>query len=59
MINLQNLISNPLYQRAQEMTKGRSKDEIKEIALNICREKGIDFNDAYEQFISKFKGVNL
>lgn len=59
MINLQNLISNPLYQRAQEMAKGKSNEEIKEIALNICKEKGIDFNQAFEQFKSQFKGVNL
>ena len=59
MINQQSLISNPLYQRAQEMAKGKNENELREIALNICKEKGIDFNNAFQQFQLQFKGINL
>lgn len=59
MINQQNLISNPLYLRAQEMARGKSDQEIREIAINICKEKGIDINQAFEQFKMQFKGFNL
>lgn len=59
MINQQNLTSNPLYLRAQEMAKGKNENELREIALNICREKGIDFNNAFQQFQLQFKGFNL
>lgn len=56
---MQNIISNPLFLRAQEMARGKSNDEIREIALNICKEKGIDFDMAFSQFQKQFKGVNL
>ena len=59
MINQQNLTSNPLYLRAQEMAKGKNENELREIALNICKEKGIDFNNAFQQFQLHFKGFNL
>lgn len=54
-----NLSSNPLYQRAQEMARGKSSSEIKEIALNICKEKGINFDDVMYQFQQQFKGISL
>lgn len=54
-----NLTSNPLYQRAQEMAKGKNETQLREIALNICKEKGIDFENAFQQFQLQFKGVNL
>lgn len=59
MINLQTLTSNPLYQRAQDMARGKTNSEIKEIALNICKEKGIDFESMVQQFKEQFKGISL
>lgn len=55
--NLSTLISNPLFQRAQEMAKGKTEQEIKQIALNICREKGIDVDSAFNLFQQQFKGI--
>lgn len=51
-----NLISNPLYQRAQIMAQGKTPEELQQIAMNICREKGIDFNQALEAFKQQYKG---
>lgn len=51
-----NLISNPLYQRAQIMAQGKTPEELQQIAMNICREKGIDFNQALEVFKQQYKG---
>lgn len=54
MAMLQNLNSNPLFQQAQRMAKGKSEAEIIQIARNICREKGINFDEAYSIFQSQY-----
>ena len=54
---MNNLISNPLFQRAQEMAKGKNSQELQQVAMNICQEKGIDINQAYESFKQQFKGL--
>lgn len=54
---MNNILSNPLFQRAQEMARGKSEPEIRQIAMNICQEKGIDMNQAYENFKQQFKGL--
>ena len=54
---LQQLNSNPYFQQAEKMAKGKSEKEIIEIASNICREKGINIDEAYAQFKSFMKGM--
>lgn len=54
MAMLQNLNSNPLFQQAQRMAQGKSETEIIQIARNICREKGINFDEAYSIFQSQY-----
>lgn len=54
MAMLQNLNSNPLFQQAQRMAQGKSQEEIIQIARNICREKGINFDEAYSIFQSQY-----
>lgn len=44
------LQNNPLFQRAQEMANGKSQQEIEQIARNLCQQRGIDLNQAMEQF---------
>ena len=36
--------NNPLFQRAIQMTQGKSEEEIKQIVLNVAQERGIDKN---------------
>lgn len=52
--NLLNILSNyqnnPLFSRAQLMANGKSDTELQQIAQNLCKEKGIDFNAALQQF---------
>ena len=54
MAMLQNLNSNPLFQQEQRMAQGKSEAEIIQIARNICREKGINFDEAYSIFQSQY-----
>ena len=52
----QNIDSNPLFLQAQKMSQGKSQAEIIQIARNICKEKGIDFDSAYSTFKSMIGG---
>lgn len=54
---LQQLNSNPYFQQAEKMARGKSEKEIMEIAKNICREKGINIDEAYAQFKFFMKGM--
>lgn len=54
---LAQLKGNPLFQRAQQMAQGRSKDELMQIAKNICNEKGLNIDEAWSQFQNQMKGV--
>lgn len=49
MLN-QMLANNPLFQRAQQMAQGKSEQELKQIASNLCKQRGIDINNAFNQF---------
>ena len=54
MVN-QMLRSNPLFQRAQQMAQGKSENELKQVANNLCKQKGISLEDAYNQFQNQMK----
>lgn len=54
---MNNLTSNPMFQMAMAMGKGKNPQELKQIAENICKEKGIDLEEAYQAFQQQFKGV--
>ena len=50
--------NNPMFQRAQQMAAGKSPQEIRQIANNLCNQRGIDMNSAMEQFKRQF-GINM
>lgn len=39
-----------LFNRAKEMSKGKTTSELETIARNICAEKGIEYEEALKQF---------
>lgn len=49
--------NNPMFKRAQQMAQGKSEDELKQIASNLCKQKGIDLDEAYKQFQQQFSGM--
>lgn len=53
----QMLRSNPLFQRAMQMAQGKSEDELRQIANNLCKQRGIDIDEAYKQFEQQFSGM--
>ena len=54
---MNNLASNPMFQMAMTMCKGKNPQELKQIAENVCKEKGINLEEAYQAFQQQFKGV--
>ena len=45
--------NNPLFQRAIQMTQGKSEEEIKQIVLNVAQERGIS-KDKLNAMLSQF-----
>lgn len=42
---------NPeLYQKAMEMTQGKSEADLRQTALNLAKEKGVDLQKFAQQF---------
>ena len=58
MSNPNSLLSNPMFKMAQSMAQGKGEAELKQIALNICKEKGIDIDAAYKEFQEFMKMFN-
>lgn len=56
MVN-QMLRSSPLFQRAMQMAQGKSEEELKQIANNLCKQMGINIDEAYAQFEKQFSGI--
>lgn len=50
--------NNTMFQRAMQMAQGKSKNELEQIAENLCKQRGIKIEDAKKQFSSMF-GMNL
>lgn len=51
--------NNPLFQRAKQMASGKSEKELEQVAMNLCRQRGVDINKAFEQFKQFKKQFNL
>ena len=49
---------NPLYKRAEQMAQGESEEELKQAAVNLCQQRGINLEEAYKQFQNFMGGMN-
>lgn len=46
---------NPVFQRALQMANGRTPDQIRDMAVNMARQRGIDINQVAQQMGIPFK----
>ena len=46
---------NPLFNNLIQMANKGNKKEIETFARNICKEKGIDFDKEFTNFMNNFK----
>ena len=42
--------NSKLFQKVQEMISGKNENQLKELANNIAKERGIDLNNFASQF---------
>ena len=49
--------NNPNFQRAMQMTKGKTPRQMQQVAQNLCKEKGVDFENMVNQMSSM--GLNV
>ena len=55
---MQNILgSNPQFQRVMQMVDGKTPEEMKQVAMNLCEQQGIDFLQAVNQM--KSMGLNI
>ena len=47
-------MQNPMMRNAIEMYQKGDKDGVNQLAQNLCREKGVDMNEAIRQIKSQF-----
>lgn len=50
------IAQSPLFKRAQQMADGKTPAECEQIAKNLCQQRGVDFDGAWNQF-KKFAGI--
>ena len=46
----QNAQNNPFFANILQLAKNNKTNEIEQIAVNMCKEKGIDFNNEFNSF---------
>lgn len=51
--------SNPLFQRAAQMAQGKSQEECRQIAQNLCNSRGINIDKAFDQFKAEMQGAGM
>ena len=51
------MTSNPMFLRAQEMARGKTPEQLQQIAKNLCQEKGIDFDQAIKKKKKQMNGI--
>lgn len=46
----QNAQNNPFFANILQLAKNNKTTEIEQIAINMCKEKGVDFNKEFNSF---------
>jgi hypothetical protein len=49
--------SNPMFQRALQMAQGKSEDQIKQIAKNLCQQRGFNIDEMFSRFQSQMSAM--
>lgn len=46
--------NNPLFAMAQQMSNGKNQNQMQTIMQNVCKQKGINIDEAYQEFLKQF-----
>ena len=55
--NQPNPMNNPMFAQVMQMTQGKSADQLKQMALDMCKQKGMNQADM-DKFFGQF-GIKL
>lgn len=47
--------SNPMMQNLMKMAKNGNSEEVESFARNICKERGIDFDKEFSDFMKQIR----
>ena len=47
--------NNPILKNAIDMAKNGKNDDLMQLAQNLCKEKGINFDKEFKEFMNNFK----
>lgn len=47
--------NNPILKNAIDMAKNGNNEGVMKLAQNLCKEKGIDFEEEFNEFMKNFK----
>ena len=56
-MNQSNPMNNPMLMQAMQMAQGKSTDQLKQMALDMCKQKGMSQQDM-DKFFGQF-GIKL
>lgn len=56
-MNQSNPMNNPMLMQAMQMAQGKSTDQLKQMALDLCKQKGMSQQDM-DKFFGQF-GIKL
>lgn len=56
-MNQQNPMNNPMFAQVMQMTQGKTPDQLKQMALDMCKQKGMTQQDM-DRFFGQF-GIKL
>ena len=57
-LSKQMMQNNPLFKRAEQMAQGKTNEELEQVARNLCKQRGIDIEQAYKQFQAFMGGMS-
>lgn len=52
---MQTMHNNPMFRRAQQMAEGKNEEELRQTALNLCKQMGFDFDEMQKNFRSELE----
>lgn len=48
--------SNPMMEQLMQMAKNGNSNQIEQFARNVCKERGMDFDKSFAEFMKQING---
>ena len=54
---MQTMHNNPMFRRAKQMAEGKNEEELRQTAMNLCKQMGFDFEEMQNKFNSELQSM--